>query len=846
MTIINNWEDWFNNCGSTSSQCEKYEELIAKYYDLHYSRKKSTINERQAAFEKRHRSKFYKDLPLIPTWKIKSSFIIGFLVFLIAFLINFAVVLFLSKSSILSSISNISIMNDMSIIEMLVFTFRNAIGLFIFITALLLFIFVLRTLLLRSKVNRLENKLKDTIQYIPPKYRNSTCTKYLYEIHKTNGLPYELAIESCDDYIRSNNLIANYMSIMFDEPMADMELETNSELLENSNFDNTIKFNINENNQEITPIENSWTSVENINVEIPNLPDDIKQHTFSGISNAETYLESMIGLDSIKDTVRKMKNRMSFYASEGDTQKISGNNMVFLGSPGTGKSTVARIITSILSEFGYIKNSYCVEIDGNYLKSVYTGQSAEITTAVIQYCEEIGACLFIDEAYTLLDNGSAGKEALTVLLQAMEQKKDSLVVIFAGYEDDINRLLASNQGFVSRIKYKLYFDDYDENELIQIFNQMIVTYANGAYDVENNALIKLKKHFTIEKLMPGFGNARVVRNALDKILDIHADRFMRQEIEPSHKFIIEEADVNKYIEERNNQLNEDKRNYLANNDLDSSIITIQDLKSHTKPGSTNPSAELESMIGLDTIKKEIKQLIAQYQFYNGEIENFGHCLFIGPSGTGKSTLAKILTGWLYNLGLISENRYFDCTGAYLQGSYTGHTGKRTEAICQYATGGVLFIDEAYSLVNSDGTASDYGAEAIAVLIDFMEKNRGNLVVIFAGYEKEMADFLNANTGIKSRITNTFHFENYTPYEMANIMNLYAHKDKFRIEQNCWEPIQYYLLDESKKPNFGNARDVRNLWDKIKKQHIYNYSQNMYDESKKYYITLNDINTIIKR
>ena len=131
-------------------------------------------------------------------------------------------------------------------------------------------------------------------------------------------------------------------------------------------------------------------------------------------------------------------------------------------------------------------------------------------------------------------------------------------------------------------------------------------------------------------------------------------------------------------------------------------------------------------------------------------------VFLGPPGTGKTTVASIMTGYLYKMGLIQENSYLDINGDFLRGMYLGHTGKRTEAVVQYAQGMVLFIDEAYLLATSDGQADSFGQEAVGVLLDAMEKYRKNFVVIFAGYEKEMNNFLDINSGLRSRISLQFY------------------------------------------------------------------------------------------
>ena len=216
--------------------------------------------------------------------------------------------------------------------------------------------------------------------------------------------------------------------------------------------------------------------------------------------------------------------------------------------------------------------------------------------------------------------------------------------------------------------------------------------------------------------------------------------------------------------------------------------------------------------------------------------------FVGPPGTGKTTVASIMTSYLYEMGIIRQNKYLDVNGDFLRGQYLGHTGKRTEAVVAYSQGMVLFIDEAY-LLQQDDKGDSFGQEAIGVLLDAMEKNRKSFVVIFAGYEKEMNVFLNANSGLRSRISQTFHFKSYSPFELAKMMKSLAKKDGFKVEKDVWHDLQVYLKTRVSEPHFGNARFIRSFWEETKKQHILNYSKGNYLEDYKFIITLDDINAV---
>jgi replication-associated recombination protein RarA len=187
----------------------------------------------------------------------------------------------------------------------------------------------------------------------------------------------------------------------------------------------------------------------------------------------------------------------------------------------------------------------------------------------------------------------------------------------------------------------------------------------------------------------------------------------------------------------------------------------------------------------------------------------------------------------------------DINGDFLRGMYLGHTGKRTEAVIQYSQGMVLFVDEAY-LLQQDDSGDNFGQEAIGVLLDAMEKYRKNFVVIFAGYDKEMNIFLNANSGLRSRISKTFHFKSYTANELAHMMQNLAKKDHFRVEKPVWIPLQRYLKTRLYEPHFGNARFIRSFWEETKASHIMNVADGKYSDDMKYVITLDDVEPLFSR
>ena len=198
-----------------------------------------------------------------------------------------------------------------------------------------------------------------------------------------------------------------------------------------------------------------------------------------------------------------------------------------------------------------------------------------------------------------------------------------------------------------------------------------------------------------------------------------------------------------------------------------------------------------------------------------------HMVFLGNPGTGKTTVARIVAEMLYNLKYIKQNKLIEVSSKDLVAEYVGQTAPKTNAVVQKALGGVLFVDEAYSLASGQGQGNSFNEEAIATLIQAMENYRDDLVVIFAGYTREMQDFLNANSGIVSRIGYTVEFEDYTPDELIQIFNQMMEKSGFVVTKEAQDKVREIIDEYKGTQNFGNARFVRNIYEKSIVKHASN-------------------------
>ena len=252
--------------------------------------------------------------------------------------------------------------------------------------------------------------------------------------------------------------------------------------------------------------------------------------------------------------------------------------------------------------------------------------------------------------------------------------------------------------------------------------------------------------------------------------------------------------------------------------------------------------DLNELVGLEKVKKVLYDLVdvinLKEKAKNLTIKDMNlHMVFLGNPGTGKTTIARIISNILYNLGYIKENKLIEVSSKDLVGQYVGQTAPKTMDVINKSLNGVLFIDEAYSLAVKG--ENSYNAEAIATLIQAMENYRDKLVVIFAGYTKEMQDFLDSNSGIVSRIGYTLEFDDYKTEELIKIFNNFATKNGFVVSDEAIKYLEEVINENRNMKNFGNARFVRNIYEKTVIKHATNVKDKKQNKILKT-ITKNDI------
>lgn len=517
------------------------------------------------------------------------------------------------------------------------------------------------------------------------------------------------------------------------------------------------------------------------------------------IEEALKELERMTGLLEVKAEVNKLINYINIQKQreeKGLKAVATTNHLVFTGNPGTGKTTVARIIGKIYHALGITQTPDVIEVDRSKLVEGYVGQTATKTQAVID--SAMGGILFIDEAYTLKPENSGsdfGQEAIDTLLKAMEDNRDKLVVIAAGYRDEMQRFIRSNPGLESRFNRFIDFADYNGKELYEILSGMLKK-DEMVLEPDSTEFIKRYLDNLYANRGKTFANGRTVRNLYEKALKNQADRISSL-----------------------NMAGVDHRTLttlkLEDFGIERTVPTDKQLE--------EVFAELNSLVGMSSVKDSFKDL-ADYVRIQKMREEQGlptapvslHIVFTGNPGTGKTTVARLVGKLYHALGVLESDRVCEVSRADLVGEYMGHTAVKTKTVVDNALGGVLFIDEAYALTvrNDLGEGDSLGQEAIDTLLKAMEDNRSRLAVIVAGYQDEMNGFIRSNPGLASRFNRYIDFEDYNGEELYEILAGLCRSKSMFIAPAAEKKVKEYFnkVYNSRMEKFDNGRMVRNFFE----------------------------------
>ncbi|GAA1444763.1 AAA family ATPase [Nocardiopsis tropica] len=535
------------------------------------------------------------------------------------------------------------------------------------------------------------------------------------------------------------------------------------------------------------------------------------------VDQALAELEDMIGLDPVKQQVRGIAASIEaarLRADAGFPVERPLRHLVFSGPPGTGKTSVARTLATIFHSFGLLPTSRVVEAQRADLVGEYLGATAIKTNELID--RSLGGVLFIDEAYSLVNEGDGqsdrfGNEAVQTLLKRAEDDRDQLVVVLAGYEKEMDAFLASNPGLASRFATRISFPSYSAEELFRIAESLVHQRGDT---LEADAARALRRRFdqvVQREVVDDLGNGRFARSVVEKAAQARDVRVVTTGVdgdtpaprpEAEDLITVRAADVE-----------------AAHAELTSRLPGFG-----VAPGIDEALAELDAMIGLEPVKQQVRSIVAQLRVAKLREEQgllnqapMRHFVFSGPPGTGKTTVARVLGRVFSALGLLGRADVVEAQRADLVGEHLGATAVKTNRLVDRALGGVLFVDEAYSLVNPGYSGGDaFGAEAIQTLLKRAEDDRSRLVVVLAGYPAEMERFLASNAGLSSRFNVRVRFPSYSADELTEIAEAVAARTGDTFDDTAREDLRSifgHVCGAGWIDDLGNGRFARSLFEK---------------------------------
>lgn len=541
-----------------------------------------------------------------------------------------------------------------------------------------------------------------------------------------------------------------------------------------------------------------------------------EQHGVSSIDDIYAEIDQYVGLDFVKDLFENV--RLEILDAEdcrrrGVKPDTYPDHYIFAGNPGTGKTTVGKMIGEFYHLMGVLGGSETLFADASELIGSHVGDSKNKIVEKIQEAIDHNSVLYIDEAYQIADTAYSS-EIVGAMMTKMTENAADFKMIFGMYSNRVEDFLKLNAGLSRRVRI-VEFPDYTPEQLVKIFDKTIESQGRTITD-EAHHLIELLMEYKYNTRTESFGNAGDVK-----------------------KLVI---DMKKLLLKRSSRASEnvDRYQYTAE-DIPADQLDL--IRNQINPRTFDDiMRDLNEQIGLSDLKEIILQKQEQllYARKSGKSTygiNPGYYFFVGNPGTGKSTSAKLFGECLRELGIVKTNNFYSCTAKDLIGQYVGETDKKTYELLKKSINGVLFIDEAYSLSYAESAHADssFKKEALEQIIAFMDdpEHRAKCCIILAGYEKDMQGLYRSNSGMRSRIEEV-HFRDYSPSEMYQIFALFCRKSDYSIADGVEEYYTPIFERMAHMEYFSNGRTARTVFEKTASNLMRRvvHSDNLTDEEAK--------------